>query len=136
MARHTCARRFRGMCCRTNGSIRRLPKRRRSVQRLRSPPMDAATRPNIGNYSEIGSQGVFSYSTQDVWSLQPNASLIHGKHVLKFGSELRRYNDNNLNPGLASGLYNFSAAWTQANPQRGDSASGNEFASFLLGYPS
>ena len=91
---------------------------------------------NIGSYSEIGSQGVFSYSTQDVWSLQPNASLTRGKHVLKFGSELRRYNDNNQNPGLASGLYNFSAAWTQSNPQRGDSVSGNEFASFLLGYPS
>ena len=91
---------------------------------------------NIGSYSEIGSQGVFSYSTQDVWSLQPNVSWNRGKHVLKLGSEFRRYNDNNRNPGLASGLYNFDAALTQANPQRGDSASGNEFASFLLGYPS
>jgi hypothetical protein len=91
---------------------------------------------NIGSYSEIGSQGVFSYSAQDVWSLQPNVTLTRGKHVLKIGSEFRRYNDNNLNPGLASGLYNFDAAATQANPQRGDSLSGNEFASFLLGYPS
>jgi hypothetical protein len=91
---------------------------------------------NIGSYSEIGSQGVLSYITQDVWSLQPNVSLTHGEHVLKFGSELRRYNDNMRNPGLASGLYNFDAGWTQANPQRGDSASGNEFASFLLGLPS
>ena len=91
---------------------------------------------NIGNYSEIGSQGVFSYLTQDVWSLQPNVSVIRGKHVLRFGAEFRRYNDNSLNPGLASGLYNFDASWTQANPQRADSVSGNEFASFLLGYPS
>jgi hypothetical protein len=91
---------------------------------------------NIGSYSEIGSQGVFSYSTQDAWSLQPNASWIRGKHVLKFGSEFRRYNDNTLNPGVASGIYNFDAGWTQANPQRGDNLSGNEFASFLLGYPS
>ena len=91
---------------------------------------------NVGNYSEIGSQGVFSYSTQDAWSLQPNISLTRGRHFLKVGAEFRRYNDNNQNPGLASGLYNFDQGWTQANPQRSDSASGNEFASFLLGYPS
>ena len=90
---------------------------------------------NIGSYSEIGSQGVFSYTTQDVWSLQPNLSLSRGRHLLKFGSEFRRYNDNTRNPGLASGLYNFDPAATQANPQRADSSSGNEFASFLLGYP-
>ncbi|HWB98230.1 MAG TPA: TonB-dependent receptor [Bryobacteraceae bacterium] len=90
---------------------------------------------NLGDYSEIGSQGVFSYATQDVWSLQPNMSLTRGRHFLKFGAEFRRYNDNNLNPGLASGLYSFDKSWTQGNPQRGDSVSGNEFASFLLGYP-
>src|SRR6266550_7939948 len=91
---------------------------------------------NIGNYSEIGSQSVFSYLTQDVWSLQPNVSLTRWKHVLELGAEFRRYNDNSLIPGLASGLYTFDASWTQANPQRGDSVSGNDFASFLLGYPS
>jgi Carboxypeptidase regulatory-like domain/TonB dependent receptor-like, beta-barrel len=91
---------------------------------------------NLGTYSELGSQGVFSYSTQDVWSLQPNASLIHGRHIVKFGAEFRRYNDNTRNPGLASGTYTFSSGFTQANPQRADSVSGNEFASFLLGYPS
>ena len=63
-------------------------------------------------------------------------SWTRGRHFLKFGAEFRRYNDNSLNPGLASGLYNFDASWTQANPQRADSSSGNEFASFLLGYPS
>ncbi|HTM47689.1 MAG TPA: TonB-dependent receptor, partial [Bryobacteraceae bacterium] len=91
---------------------------------------------NFGTYSEIGSQGVFSYTTQDVWSLQPNLSWTRGRHVVKLGSEFRRYNDNTRNPGLASGSYTFSGAWTQANPQRADSASGNEFSSFLLGYPS
>ncbi|MEO7652491.1 MAG: TonB-dependent receptor [Bryobacteraceae bacterium] len=91
---------------------------------------------NLGTYSELGVAGLASYSTQDVWSLQPNVNWIRGRHVLKLGAELRRYNDNNVNPGLASGSYTFDVNWTQANPQRGDSASGNEFASFLLGYPS
>ena len=72
----------------------------------------------------------------DAWSLQPNASWAKGRHFVKFGSELRRYNDNTRSPGYASGQYNFdSTLWTQANPLRADSASGNEFASFLLGYP-
>ncbi|MCU1336804.1 MAG: Cna B-type protein [Bryobacterales bacterium] len=91
---------------------------------------------NIAGYSEIGSSGVLSYTAQDVWSLQPNVSWIRGKHNVRLGSELRRYNDNNLNPGLASGSYTFDPGWTQANPQRADSLSGNAFASFLLGRPS
>jgi hypothetical protein len=90
---------------------------------------------NIGSYSEIGSQGVLNYIAQDVWSLQPSVEITHGRHILKFGSELRRYNDNNLNPGDASGSYTFDGGWTQANPQRADNASGDAFASFLLGYP-
>jgi len=90
---------------------------------------------NIGSYSEIGSTGVFSYSASDVWSLQPNVSWIRGRHSVRFGSEFRRYNDNTRNPALASGLYNFDPVWTQGNPQRSDSSSGNEFASFLLGFP-
>jgi len=90
---------------------------------------------NIAGYSEIGSSGVLSYTAQDVWSLQPNASWILGRHNLRLGSEFRRYDDNTLNPGLASGSYTFDPSWTQANPQRADSLSGNAFASFLLGRP-
>ena len=91
---------------------------------------------NLGTYSELGPQGGFSYEAHDTWSLQPNASWVRGRHLVKFGSEFRRYNDNNRNPGYASGVYNFdSTLWTQANPLSGDSASGNDFASFLLGYP-
>ncbi len=89
---------------------------------------------NLGTYSELGTQG-FSDEAHDTWSLQPNVSWNRGRHLLKMGTEFRRYNDNNRSTGYASGLYSFSPAWTQANPLRADSASGNEFASFLLGYP-
>lgn len=90
---------------------------------------------NLGNYSEAGPEGGYSYNTQDAWSVQPNISWTHGRHFLKVGTEFRRYNDNNISPGYASGVYNFDTNWTQANPLNGDSASGNEFATFLLGYP-
>ena len=89
---------------------------------------------NMGTYSELGTSGI-SDEAHDTWSLQPNVSWNRGRHFLKMGSEFRRYNDNSRGTGYASGLYTFTSAWTQANPQRADSASGNEFASFLLGYP-
>ncbi len=91
---------------------------------------------NMGNYSPLGASPVFSYSTNDAYSLQPNVSWTKGKHFLKIGTEFRRYNDNSQGPGLASGAYTFSTGFTGADPQRSDSVSGNEFASFLLGYPS
>ncbi|MGH9663700.1 MAG: TonB-dependent receptor, partial [Bryobacteraceae bacterium] len=90
---------------------------------------------NLGNYSELGAQGGYSYEAHDTWSIQPNVSWTRGKHFVKFGAEFRRYNDNNLNPGYSSGVYNFTTAFTQANPLQADNASGNEFASFLLGDP-
>ena len=37
--------------------------------------------------------------------------------------------------GLISGQYTFTRAFTQSNPLQADALSGNEFASFLLGYP-
>jgi hypothetical protein len=90
---------------------------------------------NITGYSELGSQSVLNYTAQEVWSLQLSVTWTVHSHNLRIGAELRRYNDNTLNPGLASGSYSFTAAWTQANPQRADSASGNALASFLLGHP-
>ena len=56
--------------------------------------------------------------------------------TLGVGAEFRLYNQNFLQPGAADGNYTFSKGFTQANPLRADAVSGNEFASFLLGYPS
>jgi len=89
-----------------------------------------------GDYSPLGANTVTSYETHDNWSLQPNLSQTMGRHFLKYGAEFRRYNRNQLQPGAASGAYSFSRAWTQQDALRGDAVSGNEFASFLLGYPS
>ena len=89
-----------------------------------------------GNYSPLGANPVFSYSTNDAYSLQPNVSWTRGRHFVKIGTEFRRYNDNSQGPGLASGSYTFSTGFTGANPNQSDSTSGNEFASFLLGNPS
>src|SRR5262249_45684090 len=76
-----------------------------------------------------------SADISDSYSLQPNVNWVRGRHVIKAGSELRLYNQNSIGPGYASGNYSFSRTWTQENALRADALSGNEFASFLLGYP-
>jgi outer membrane receptor protein involved in Fe transport len=91
---------------------------------------------NLGNYSELGATRATSYETHDTYSVQPNLSWIRGRHNLKYGAEYRLYNRNQLQPGAAAGTYTFDRRWTQADPQRADALSGNEFASFLLGHPS
>jgi hypothetical protein len=90
---------------------------------------------NLGTYSELGGTAVKNYETDDTWSLQPNMSWLHGRQTIKFGAEVRRYNQNFLQPGAADGNYTFGKTWTQANPTRADATSGNEFATFLLGLP-
>jgi len=89
---------------------------------------------NIGAYSELGTAPASS-DISDSWSMQPNINWIRGKHVIKLGSELRLYNQNNIGPGNASGNYTFNRTWTQQDARRADAVSGNEFASFLLGNP-
>jgi hypothetical protein len=87
-------------------------------------------------YSPLGATQVTNYQTHDTYSLQPNLSWNQGRHFRKIGFEFRLYNQNQLQPGAASGSYTFGKNWTSADPQRPDAASGNEFASFLLGLPS
>ncbi|MCC6343175.1 MAG: TonB-dependent receptor [Bryobacterales bacterium] len=90
---------------------------------------------NLGGYQGMGASRLRNVATDDSYTVQPNVNYAMGRHLLKFGAEGRRYNDNNNNPGLAAGFYNFDSAWTRANALRGDAVSGNEIASFLLGYP-
>ena len=89
----------------------------------------------MGSYAQVGASTVTSYETHDNWSATPMLNWISGRHIIKFGGDVRRYNRNQLQPGLASGSYDFTKLWTQGNPQQADAASGNEFATFLLGYP-
>ncbi|HPT28223.1 MAG TPA: TonB-dependent receptor, partial [Bryobacteraceae bacterium] len=90
---------------------------------------------NLGTYQKMGTDRLLNYSANDSYTLQPNLNIVYGRHFLKMGGEARRYNDNTLNPGLAAGTYTFGKNWTQANYNRSDAVSGDELATFLLGYP-
>ena len=90
---------------------------------------------DLNTYGQVGSSRLLSLGANDSYTIQPNASLVVNSHILKFGAEGRRYNDNTNNPGFASGTYSFNRNWTQARALQADALSGNEVATFLLGYP-
>ena len=89
----------------------------------------------LGQYAQIGNGRPISPGTNDTYTLQPNVSRVVGAHFLKMGTEVREFRDNRANPGNASGFYNFGRNWTQAQANTANAVSGNELATFLLGYP-
>lgn len=89
-----------------------------------------------GAFQSIGTGTLLSAGAYDTYTLQPNINKVVGRHFMKFGFEARRYNNNTQSPGLASGNYNFARNWTQRISNQAEATSGNEFATFLLGYPS
>ena len=60
-----------------------------------------------------------------------NWTWVHGKHFVKFGGEVRRSSNLDINKPSVSGTYNFSPNSTGLT---GTSGTGVAFASFLLGY--
>lgn len=61
-----------------------------------------------------------------------NLSTLRGRHSLKFGFELRRSRNHEINLPTASGSFSFA---TQPSGQPNSAATGNAFASLLLGFP-
>lgn len=89
----------------------------------------------LGQYARIGNGRGLSPGTNDTWTIQPNLSTVRGAHFLKMGVEAREFRDNRANPGNSSGSYSFGRNWTQGAANRADTVSGNELATFLLGFP-
>ena len=81
------------------------------------------------SYSASGNTSIFLVSS---------FTKISGKHSIKFGTDLRRNQNNSINPGTgAEGAFTYSAAFTTANPNVASSTttSGTSMASALLGLP-
>ncbi len=62
-------------------------------------------------------------------------SKFIGRHSLKFGGAYREVGVDFTDRNGGSGSYIFTKAFTQADPLRAESNSGNAIASLLLGYP-
>jgi hypothetical protein len=70
-----------------------------------------------------------------VWQLFDSLTWLKGNHSVKFGTELRLIQANNLQKATPSGSFNFPTSLTDnASPVVANRAgTGNQFATFLLG---
>jgi len=85
----------------------------------------------FGPPRSIGSEFAFS----DTWSWSETLNQVLGRHSLKYGAEFRVMFNNQNRPTSSFGNFAFTKGYTQRDPLRGDAASGNAFASLLLGIP-
>jgi hypothetical protein len=81
------------------------------------------------NYAYMGCNSDYE-TTRPAWLVNDRLMWVKGKHTLSFGGEWRALQDKERNENNESGSYSFSSLNTGL---RGIS-SGNDFASFLLGY--
>jgi hypothetical protein len=82
----------------------------------------------------IGSSGFLpSIEKQNAFVLDENLTKMHGRHALKFGTELRYVQFTIFQPAASRGTLNFASDFTD-NPAAPTSG-GEAFATFLLGIP-
>ncbi|MEZ5404315.1 MAG: TonB-dependent receptor [Bryobacteraceae bacterium] len=85
----------------------------------------------FGPQRSTGSEFTFS----DTWSAAETLNKVIGAHTVKFGAEWRLLLNNQDRPTSSFARFDFDRRYTQRDPLRGDAASGNSFASLLLGVP-
>jgi len=87
------------------------------------------------NYAGLGPQaGDRIRLANDIWHLASDVTSIRGGHSLKWGGEVRMYNQNLYQAQAPSGQFSFAVGTTQGpDPQRATLMAGDGFASFLLG---
>ena len=93
------------------------------------------TFPAIGNGLPGFNTGTVGKRGGAVWQLFDSITWLRGNHSVKFGTELRLTQANNLQKGSPSGSFNFPTTLTDnAAPIAGNRINtGSQFATFLLG---
>jgi hypothetical protein len=95
--------------------------------------INVVPRINASGYS-VGGTGLLR-AANNTYVITPTLTWINGRHTLKFGADLRRQDVNYFQNNTPSGNFNFDPGFTARNGIS-PGATGNSFASFLLGYPS
>jgi hypothetical protein len=106
---------------------------------------DTGHRPGVaGSFPDFGWSGYASLSgstfdqrpkTQDlkVWEFNDNLTWVKGKHILKFGAQIRHWIPLFTDSGIYEGQWSFNGSITQ-NAAR-PAGTGDAFADFMLGIP-
>ena len=90
---------------------------------------------DFGSYEDMFPR-TFRRPTNDAFSVNSNLSKSLGKHFLKAGAEYRAYQFSRLDEVATNGLFEFLNDFTRRDPlSNTGAASGNDFATFLLGLP-
>lgn len=88
-------------------------------------------------YTPLGPPRNFGFfrNNQDVFSFGQDASLLWGKHAIKFGANQRIYRAYNYRPDDPAGSFTFTRSFTSRTPNEALQQTGDAIASFLLGHP-
>jgi hypothetical protein len=88
----------------------------------------------FGN-SALGAVDDTTFSNrQNAYSGQADATMVRGRHIIKFGSDARVYRVDGARATNGAGTFSFTPGFTQGpNPTVAGPTSGNAFASYLLG---
>jgi hypothetical protein len=99
---------------------------------LQVPMMPTFT---IAGFNSLGEGGTNSYIHRgdNQHNVQASLTKSRGKQSFKVGFEFRTYLFNDIRAPQGTGAYNFTSAFTQADPLRATATAGNSMASFLLG---
>jgi hypothetical protein len=90
---------------------------------------------NLGTYTGLGhSRSLPIFRRSNTFQYIDNATWTHGPHTFKFGGDLRRRQITEYQTNRGNGRFNFGRGFT--NEIGSGAATGNELASFLLGYAS
>ena len=92
---------------------------------------------NVEDYTTLNAQccsDTINGHTQYISSV--SMDWVKGRHVVKFGGEMRQFFNNFYQPDYATGLFDFTKLITASNPDGGnDPSEGTGLASLLLGFP-
>jgi Carboxypeptidase regulatory-like domain/TonB dependent receptor len=90
---------------------------------------------NIGGYEGMFPR-TFRQPKNDAYSVQSNIARSMGRHFVKLGGEYRAYQFSRIDEVQSNGSFDFGNQFTRRDPlSNTGAASGNGFATFLLGFP-
>jgi hypothetical protein len=98
-------------------------------------PTQMFPRFEFSDFIQLG-RGNFSREVTNVYSVQPNLSMVKGAHTMRFGGDIRYQQYARQAAGNAGLRLTFARTFTQETFNRADVLSGSSIADLLLGAPS
>jgi len=86
---------------------------------------------NISTFAGFGQVYSDSRFVENRFNFIDNLSIQKGRHAIKIGTEIIRFQTNRIDSGQAFGTYNFTGQFTRGTLP----VAGHPFADFMLGFP-